>query len=59
MIVPPGMQRDLPLFLQVRDRYFVRSRPVWTAIGAHTLCGSPGDIVEIKAVAVLREGIAA
>ena len=47
--------RDLPLFMQVRDRYFhAHPRPAWTAIGAHMLGGSPGYIVEIKAVAVLR-----
>ena len=47
--------RDLPLFMQVRDRYFhAHPRPAWTAVGAHMLGGSPGYIVEIKAVAVLR-----
>lgn len=46
--------RDLPLFMQVRDRYLgSHPRPAWTAIGAHMLCGAPGYIVEIKAVAVL------
>ncbi|KWN18384.1 hypothetical protein WT83_12265 [Burkholderia territorii] len=46
--------RDLPLFMQVRDRYFhAHPRPAWTAVGAHMLGGSPGYIVEIKAVAVL------
>lgn len=52
--------RDLPLFMQVRDRYFSGDPPAcypaWTAIGAHMLCGSPGYIIEIKAVAVLRDG---
>ncbi len=47
--------RDLPLFMQVRDRYFSGQYPAWTAIGAHMLCGQPGYIIEIKAVAVLRE----
>ncbi|MCA7964507.1 RidA family protein [Burkholderia cenocepacia] len=47
--------RDLPLFMQVRDRYFhAHPLPAWTAIGAHMLGGSPGYIVEIKAVAVLQ-----
>ncbi|MDF3084100.1 RidA family protein [Burkholderia sola] len=47
--------RDLPLFMQVRGRYFhTHPRPAWTAVGAHMLGGSPGYIVEIKAVAVLR-----
>ncbi|KVG26060.1 hypothetical protein WL88_00660 [Burkholderia diffusa] len=46
--------RDLPLFMQVRDRYFhAHPRPAWTAVGAHMLGGAPGYIVEIKAVAVL------
>jgi enamine deaminase RidA (YjgF/YER057c/UK114 family) len=45
--------RDLPLFMQVRDRYFhAHPRPAWTAVGAHMLGGAPGYIVEIKAVAV-------
>lgn len=46
--------RDLPLFMQVRDRYFMaHPLPAWTAVGAHMLGGSPGYIVEVKAVAVL------
>ncbi|MBU9647116.1 RidA family protein [Burkholderia multivorans] len=46
--------RDLPLFMQVRNRYFtVDPLPAWTAVGAHMLGGAPGYIVEIKAVAVL------
>jgi enamine deaminase RidA (YjgF/YER057c/UK114 family) len=47
--------RDLPLFMQVRDRYFNGFYPAWTAVGAHMLCGSPGYIIEIKAIAVLRD----
>ncbi|HGL4256974.1 RidA family protein [Burkholderia dolosa] len=48
--------RDLPLFMQVRDRYFdTHPKPAWTAVGAHMLGGSPGYIVEIKAVAVLAK----
>jgi enamine deaminase RidA (YjgF/YER057c/UK114 family) len=48
--------RDLPLFMQVRDRYFdTHPKPAWTAVGAHMLGGSPGYIVEIKAVAVLTK----
>lgn len=46
--------RDLPLFMQVRNRYFnTHPLPAWTAVGAHMLGGTPGYIVEIKAVAVL------
>ena len=46
--------RDLSLFMQVKDRYLTRDFPAWTAIGAAKLCGAPGYIIEIKAVAVLR-----
>lgn len=46
--------RDLPLFMKVRDRYLTGDYPAWTAIGAASLGGAPGYIVEIKAVAVLR-----
>lgn len=51
--------RDMPLYMQVRDRYFGDFRPTWTAIGAHMLCGQPGYIIEIKAVAVLRAQVPA
>ncbi|WP_322047311.1 RidA family protein [Paraburkholderia sp. J67] len=48
--------RDLPLFMQVRDRYLQTDPlPAWTAVGAHMLGGAPGYIVEIKAVAVVRD----
>ena len=46
--------RDLPLYMQVRDRYFTGNYPAWTAIGAASLCGAPGYFLEVKAVAVLR-----
>ena len=47
--------RDLPLYMQVRDRYFTgNSHPAWTAIGAAQLCGAPGYFLEVKAVAVLE-----
>ena len=46
--------RDLPLYMQVRERYLnTEPLPAWTAIGAHMLGGAAGYIVEIKAVAVL------
>lgn len=46
--------RDLPLYMQVRDRYFTGpQRPAWTAIGAAALCGQPGYFLEVKAIAVL------
>ncbi|MFM0381327.1 RidA family protein [Paraburkholderia strydomiana] len=48
--------RDLPLFLEIRDRYLTtHPMPAWTAIGAHMLGGTAGYIVEIKAVAVLPD----
>lgn len=48
--------RDLPLFMRVRDRYLDSDPlPAWTAVGAHMLGGEAGYIVEIKAVAVLRD----
>jgi enamine deaminase RidA (YjgF/YER057c/UK114 family) len=46
--------RDLPVFMHVKDRYLTRDFPAWTAIGASSLGGVPGLIVEIKAVAVKR-----
>lgn len=45
--------RDLPLYMQIRDRYFKEECPAWTAIGAASLCGAPGYFLEIKATAVL------
>ena len=48
--------RDLPLFMDVRDRYLTaHPLPAWTAVGAHMLGGTAGYIVEIKAVAVLAD----
>lgn len=49
--------RDLPLYMQVRDRYFTGSKchPAWTAIGAAQLCGAAGYFLEVKAVAVLGD----
>ncbi|MCY0966170.1 RidA family protein [Parathalassolituus penaei] len=43
--------RDLPLFMQVRDRYMKGVLVAWTAIGAAQLCGAPGYFLEVKAVA--------
>lgn len=48
--------RDLPLFMEVRDRYLnTHPLPAWTAVGAHMLGGAAGYIVEIKDVAVLAD----
>ena len=48
--------RDLPLFMQVRDRYLQGCYPAWTAIGAASLCGAPGYFLELKGVAVIGCG---
>jgi enamine deaminase RidA (YjgF/YER057c/UK114 family) len=42
----------LPLFIQVKDRYFTNQYPTWTGVGVTTL-STPGLIVEIKCTAVL------
>lgn len=47
--------RDLPLYMKIRDRYFTKSYPAWTAIGAASLCGAPGYFLEVKAIAILPE----
>ena len=46
--------RDLPTFMQVKDRYLTCDFPAWTAIGAASLGGVSGLIIEIKAVAIRR-----
>lgn len=43
--------RDLPLFMQVRDRYLKGVHVAWTAIGAAQLCGAPGYFLEMKGIA--------
>lgn len=48
----PGTIPYLPLFIQVKDRYFTGSYPTWTGVGVTTL-STPGLIVEIKCTAVL------
>ncbi len=42
----------LPLFIQVKDRYFTKNFPTWTGMGIVAL-STPGLIVEIKCTAVL------
>jgi enamine deaminase RidA (YjgF/YER057c/UK114 family) len=42
----------LPLFIQVKDRYFIHKFPTWTGIGI-TALSTPGLIVEIKCTAIL------
>ena len=47
---------DLPLFIQVKDRYFTNKDryPTWTAIGTTGLA-MPGLLVEIKCTAFLPD----
>jgi enamine deaminase RidA (YjgF/YER057c/UK114 family) len=42
----------LPLFIQVKDRYFLHQCPTWTGVGVTGL-STAGLIVEIKCTAVL------
>ncbi len=44
--------RHLPLFIQVKDRYFTKNYPTWTGIGT-TALAMPGLLVEIKCTAIL------
>jgi enamine deaminase RidA (YjgF/YER057c/UK114 family) len=44
----------LPLFMQVKDRYFTSKFPTWTGVGVTTL-STPGLIVEIKCTAILPD----
>lgn len=48
--------RDLPLFMQVKDRYFTNLErlPTWTGIGTIALA-MPGLLVEIKCTALLPD----
>jgi enamine deaminase RidA (YjgF/YER057c/UK114 family) len=44
----------LPLFMQVKDRYFTNKFPTWTGVGVTGL-STPGLIVEIKCTAILPD----
>ena len=46
--------RDLPLFMNVKDRYFAGRVPAWTGIGVAALA-MPGLLVEIKCTARLAD----
>ena len=46
--------RELPLFMQVKDRYFTNRVPAWTGIGVSALA-MPGLLVEIKCTARLPD----
>lgn len=47
--------RDLALFIEVKDRYFVNRFPTWTGVGV-TALAMPGLEVEIKCTAWLGDG---
>jgi enamine deaminase RidA (YjgF/YER057c/UK114 family) len=42
----------LPLFMQVKDRYFINNFPTWTGFGVVGL-STPGLIIEIKCTAII------
>lgn len=45
--------RDLPLFIQVKDRYITSNYPAWTAVGTSALA-MPGLLLEIKCIALVE-----
>lgn len=45
-----GLQKNLPTFMKVKDRYMQKPYPAWTAIGITELA-FPGGLVEIKVIA--------
>lgn len=47
-----GLQKNLPAFMKVKDRYLSEPYPAWTAIGIAELA-FPGGLVEIKVIARL------
>jgi len=44
--------RDIMRFMKVKNRYFTKDYPAWTAIGVSALA-MPGLLAELKATAVL------
>jgi enamine deaminase RidA (YjgF/YER057c/UK114 family) len=44
--------RDIMRFMEVKNRYFTKHYPAWTAIGVSALA-MPGLLAELKATAVL------
>jgi enamine deaminase RidA (YjgF/YER057c/UK114 family) len=44
--------RDIMRFMEVKNRYFTKDYPAWTAIGVSALA-MPGLLAELKATAVL------
>ncbi|HYW20743.1 MAG TPA: RidA family protein [Nodularia sp. (in: cyanobacteria)] len=48
----PDIIPFLPIFKQVKDRYFTQNFPTWTGVGVAGL-SKPGLIVEIKCTAII------
>jgi enamine deaminase RidA (YjgF/YER057c/UK114 family) len=48
-----GLQKNLPAFMKVKDKYLREPYPAWTAIGITELA-VPGGLVEIKVTARLK-----
>ncbi|MEH1935162.1 MAG: RidA family protein [Nostoc sp.] len=48
----PDIIPFLPIFMQVKDRYFTNNFPTWTGLGVVGL-STPGLIVEIKCTAIV------
>ncbi|MEH2261276.1 hypothetical protein [Nostoc sp.] len=55
-VIASGQSPDiipfLPIFMQVKDRYFSNNFPTWTGLGVIGL-STPGLIVEIKCTAIV------
>lgn len=49
------LQRDIALFMKVKDEFFPAKYPAWTAVGI-TQLSYPGLLVEIRAIAVAGAG---
>lgn len=49
------LQRDMRAFFAVKDEFFPKGFPAWTAVGV-TQLALPGLLVEIRAVAVVGSG---
>ncbi|MDF5708544.1 MAG: RidA family protein [Nostoc sp. S4] len=50
--VSPHIIPFLPIFMQVKDRYFTNNFPTWTGLGVTGL-STPGLIVEVKCTAII------
>jgi enamine deaminase RidA (YjgF/YER057c/UK114 family) len=48
----PNVIPFLPIFMQVKDRYFTKNFPTWTGLAVAGL-STPGLIVEIKCTAII------